>query len=394
MVEPFRYEPYIDMHGNPGRNAKYNRNCITMGGVYTPKGAIRYYEKRGMLPVDIDGIIAGKYGPSKNISNTHALYYESLDTIAKLCRAGFMYHALIHRHGQAHGFLNFGEQEYWVDMNGMVTQENVRTGERYSHPTCEPFFHQSTALTSYGGITWDTRQAGPDSYVLRFVACPDHLCEKFRTLGQLASADASIVVVDDVKVHSFLGYKWYTKGSGKSEVRLTDPDLLEKLRRYIAGRKRTPEKKEDLMNFCRRNCNKEDVISVHAGYWHKVPAEQMTDYVNMAFYMDIEHELESAIYFEKKYGTMKKALNEFYEKGTLPTHIYTPSELYTDAVAAAVGVNKWATGLLPQRNEKPLIQLVDWASPGVASRSTVYKTGDGRLVKDGWKEVWKNAGKV
>jgi len=395
MVEPFRYEAYIDMHGNPGRNAKYSRNCITMGGVYTPKGALRYFYKRGMVPVDIDGIIAGKYSDSKNISNTHALYYESLDTIGRLCQAGFMYHALIHRHDKAHGFLNFGEQEYWVDMNGTVRQQNVRTGEEYSHPTCEPFFHQSTAITSSGGITWDIRQAGPDSYVLRFVACPVTMCEKFRTLGQLASSDASIVVVDDVTVHSFLGYKWYTKGSGKSEVRLADSDLLEKLRRYIAGRKRTPEQKENLMNFCRRNCNKNDVISVHSGVWHRVPPEHMTDYVNTAFYMDIEHELESAIYFETKYSTMKKALNEYYEKGTLPTHIYTPSEVTRAVSAAVVGAKNAITSISPQLFNIPNEpSVVDWASPKLRSKTTMYKTVNGHLVRDGWKEVWRNAVKV
>lgn len=391
MVEPFGQEAYIDMHGNPGRNAKYSRNCITMGGVYTPKGSLRYYQKRGMVPVDIDGILAGKYSPSKNISNTHALYYENLDTIGKLCAGGFMYHALIHRHDQAHGFLNFGEQEYWVDMNGTVRQQNVLTGEEYSHPTCEPFFHQSTARTKYGGITWDIRKAGPDSYVLRFVACPEQMCEKFRTLGQLASSDASVVVVDDVRVHSFLGYKWYTKGNGKSEVRLVDSDLLEKLRRYIAGRKRTPEQKENLMNFCRRCCNKLDVISVHSGVWHRVPAEQMTDYVNTAFYMDIEHELESAIYFEEKYSVMKGALNAYYETGALPTHIYTPSEIVKTVAKAAVGVTKMAVNILPSGGSTyPEKSVVDWASPALAKKTTIYKTVDGHLVKDGWKEVWNN----
>jgi len=393
MVEPFRYEAYIDMHGNPGRNAKYSRNCITMGGVYTPKGAIRYFYKRGMVPVDIDGILAGKYSQSKNIANTHALYYENLDTIGKLCAGGFMYHALIHRHDKAHGFLNFGEQEYWVNQEGIVRQQNVRTGEEYSHPTCEPFFHQSSAITSHGGITWDIRQAGPDAYVLRFVAAPAHLCEKFRTLGQLASSDCSIVVVDDVKVHSFLGYKWYTKTTDQSEVRLVDSDLLEKLRRYIAGRKRTPEKKEDLMNFCRRNCNKNDVISVHAGYWHRVQPEQMIDYVNTAFYMDIEHELESAIHFESKYATMKQALNEYYEKGVLPTHIYTPAEIKTAVSRTIVGVKNAITSVLPVPAPLTPAQeksLVDWSAPAMAARTTIYKTTDGHLVKDGWKEVWHN----
>jgi len=395
MVEPFRNEAYIDMYGNPGRNAKYGRCAVTMGGFHTPKQYLRYYEKRGMVPVDIDGIIAGKYSDSKNISNTHALYYEKLENIAKLCNAGFMYHALIHRHSQAHGFLNFGEQEYWVDMNGTVRQQNVATGEMYEHPTCEPFFHQSSAKTQYGGITWDIRQAGPDSYVLRFVACPDTMCEEFRTLSQLASSDASIVVVDDVTVHSFLGYKWYTKGSGKSGVRLVDTDLLEKLRRYIAGRKRTPEQRENLMNFCRRNCNKNDVISVHSGVYHKIPPEQMTDYVNTAFYMDIKHEIESAIYFETKYAIQRQALNDYYEKGTLPTHIYTPAEIVKTAVDVKLGVKNLAARFYPTfvpPAEKH--SVVDWAGPQVKARTTVYKTTDGRLVGDGWKAVWDNCRKV
>jgi len=396
MVEPFAQEAYIDMHGNPGRNAKYGRSAVTMGGMYTAKAHLRYYQKRGMVPVDIDGIIAGNYTHSKNVANTHALYYESLDTIGKLCKAGFMYHALIHRHSEAHGFLNFGEQEYWVDMNGTVRQQNVKTGEEYSHPTCEPFFHQSTAITSHGGITWDIRQAGPDAYVLRFVAAPVSMCEKFRTLDKLASSDASVVVVDDVTVHSFLGYRWYTKGTGKAAVSLADADLLEKLRRYIAGRKRTPEQKENLMNYCRRNCNKNDVISVHSGYYHKIPAHMMVDYVNTAFYMDIKHELESAIYFEQKYSVMKIALNEWYEKGTLPTHIYTPVEAVKAVANKFVEVKKTAISKLPECFLPPVGEsIVDWAAPAVRARTTVHKTApDGRLLGDGWKKVWENAQKV
>jgi hypothetical protein len=350
MVDSFRNEPYIDMHGNPGRNAKYNRAAITMGGMYTAKDHIRYYEKRGVIPVDIDGICNGKYGNSKHVSSTHALYYERLENIARICASGRMYHALIHRHSQAHGFLNHGEQEYWVDQSGSVKQVNVGTGEAYHHPTCEPFFHQTTAKTQHGGITWDIRKAGADTFELRFVAAPNAMCEEFRTLQQLASSDAKVVVVDDVTVRSFLGYRWYTKGTAKGEVSLTDSDLLEKLRRYIAGRKRTPEQKENLMNFCRRNCNKHDVISVHSGHYHQVPAEMMVDYVNTAFYMDIKHELESAIIFESRYAAQRDALNEYYEKGTLPTHIYSLGEL-SQAVAGTVA--SVVDALFPARPPPP-----------------------------------------
>lgn len=393
MVDSFRDEQYIDMHGNPGRNAKYNRAAITMGGFFTPKDHIRYYNKRGVLPVDIDGICSGKYGNSKNVSSTHALYYESLDNIARICASGRMYHALIHRHSQAHGFLNHGEQEYWVDQNGWVKQVNVGTGESYAHPTCEPFFHQTSAKTGSGGITWDIRKAGPDSFVLRFVAAPNAMCEKFRTLQQLASSDAKVVVVDDVTVRSFLGYRWYTKGTPKGEVALKDSDLLEKLRRYIAGRKRTPEQKENLMNFCRRNCNKNDVISVHAGYFHAVPAEQMVDYVNTAFYMDIKHELESAIYFETKYAGHRDALNEYYEKGTLPAHLYSFNEVKQTVAATVSSV---VDALFPARPyNSPPSHVVDWASPSVKGRSTIIKTTDHGAIVDGrWHKVWERGKKV
>jgi len=113
-----------------------------------------------------------------DVTLTHALYYMQLGNVAEFCNAHPLnrMHAIVHRHPLVSGTLNAGELSYTVDEEGIVTQQNVATGETYVHPSVEALFHQFSAQTSNGGLAWTVRQLGGDSFLIEFVGCPNSVC--------------------------------------------------------------------------------------------------------------------------------------------------------------------------------------------------------------------------
>jgi len=90
----------------------------------------------------------------------HTLYYLTPVEVSHLLSAkrGSKILALIHAHTSSHGFLNEGEQEYWVK-GGVVKQKNVKTNSVYFHKDVTPFWfsevkHFDVSRTN-GGITGD-----------------------------------------------------------------------------------------------------------------------------------------------------------------------------------------------------------------------------------------------
>jgi len=275
------------------------------------------------LPYDSDRLCNPEdmLGKINMVTVTHALYYMSIPEIARIVntQSGRRVRALIHRHKDTRGELNAGEQAYTVGEDGWVQQINAATGEMYEHPTLEGLFHQTTAKTEFGGVVWTIRAAGGDSYILDFVACPNDLCGEYKNIQVLKEKSWEVFHYNNVTVKKFLHWTWMSATTRKGEVQISDIDLLTKLRRYVAGKARNTKLKTETMNYARRLCNKADIIAIHGGGAHEIPVASMTDYVELAFYVDMRDELEVALSFHKENHVMVNALNKYYESGKMPT---------------------------------------------------------------------------
>lgn len=316
-------EQYIDLFGDGKRDRKYVRNCIVMYTKATAKDYLRYQEITGqMVPFDMEKLCdpEGVLGRIKHIVLTHSLYYLSIEQIARIVNvhSGRRLHALVHRHSQTHGYLNNGEQEYWVDHEGMVTQRNVVTGEYYRHPTLEALFHQFSARTSFGGLAWTIQKAGGDSYIIEFVGCPNEVCTVFKNVQVLKTDSWEEYSYANISVQKFLHWTWMSAATAEGLVSIEDMDLFDKLRRYVAGKPRTPRVKTEMMNHARRLCNKDDIISIHGGGVSGIRVASMKDYVEVAFRVDMKSELDIALSFHKEDRKIIGALNAYYEKGEMP----------------------------------------------------------------------------
>jgi len=325
MVEPLvnSGELWIDLFGNGGRDRKYKRKCINMYTLATPKDYIRYQNIGTTdVPFDMDKLcdVKGVYGKINHVTITQALYYLSMEQIGRIVNvhSGRRLHALIHRHSKTRGELNAGEQEYCIDGNGVVTQRNVATGEPYSHPTLEPLFHQFSARTSHGGVAWTIRAAGGDSFIIDFVGCPNTVCTDFVNVQKMKEQSWEEYEYNNISVQKFLHWTWMSATTSEGRVLIEDLELFSTLRRYVAGKQRTPRLKTETMNYARRLCNKNDIISIHGGGCSDIPVASMSNYVEVAFYVDMKSELDVALSFHKDNSKMMVALNKYYSDGQLP----------------------------------------------------------------------------
>jgi len=369
MVESLvdRGEQYIDLFGNGGRDRRYKRNCVNMYTKSTPKDYLRYQNVRASdIPFDMEKLCdrAGALGRINQISMTHSLYYLSLEDIGRIVNvhSDRRIRALVHRHSQTHGSLNCGEQEYWVSHDGVVTQRNVSTGEYYRHPTLEPLFHQYSARTSYGGVTWTARAAGGDSFILEFVGCPNDICGSFENIQVLKTRSWEEYSYANISVQKFLHWTWMSATTAEGVVTVEDLDLFDKLRRYVAGKSRTPRLKTETMNLARRLCNKEDIIAIHGGGAHGIRVASMKDYVEIAFRVDMKSELDIALSFHKEDRKIISALNAYYEKGEMPRDFTT---LTYAATVSARTISDAAVSVLENLREAQDVRLSDYGGmPG------------------------------
>jgi hypothetical protein len=318
--------PYVDLYGNPGRNAKYKRPCLTLYDFKSPRDYIRYQHAKNFpraARLDWERLVRGGYSVGKrrvhNVVGTHCLYYLGLEAVGQFVNAHpeNRMHFTVHRHPESSGTLNAGELAYAVSSEGHVIQKNVLTGESYEHPSVEALFHQFNCKTKAGGLAWTTRKLGGDTFLIQFVGCPSEICEDYVPFKYLETPVEE--VINEVKVRRFLHFTWTTYRTDGGPVYLEDAGLLHKLRRYAAGRVRNPRTKTELFNYAKRLVNKEDIISIHGGGAHEIQVAVLSDYVEAAFYMDVRHEVEVAITHYKKNQELVAALNAYMEKGEMPT---------------------------------------------------------------------------
>jgi hypothetical protein len=316
-------EVWIDLFGDGRRDARYKRKCFNMYKKNTPKDYLRYQEL-GQYDVeyDLDKLCdpSSVYGKINNVTCTHAAYYLTIADIARIVNTspGRKFHALVHRHKDVHGYLNAGEQEYWVTEDGMVRQVNVATGEAYTHPSLETLFHQFSAKTENGGVAWTAVASGGDSFLLQFVGCPNDICQTFVPLRFLKPETREVTTFRGVTVKKFLHWTWMQASFHDGQVTIQDMDLFSALRRYVAGKARTPRLQTELLAHARRLCNKNDIIAIHGGGASDIPVASMHQYCAVAFYVDQRQELDTALSFYKDNAAITTALNSYYEEGKTP----------------------------------------------------------------------------
>jgi len=282
-------------------------------------------------------------GKIDHVLCTQSLYYLSMNDVARIVQTSpsRKLSGLIHRHPNTHGFINRGEQEFWVGLDGQVLQKNVKTGQKYSHPSMEALFHQESARTHYGGVAWSIRTAGTDSYIVEFVAAPSELCEEYVPLKALKPHTRTTVTTRNVTVHTFLGWTWIVSDKGNKKVSiLDDVDLFKRLRNYVALKPRTPKLRTLCANLALRLCNKEDIISIHGGGHHEIPESMLSDYVEAAFYCDVEKEFTTAIAHWKDNKDLVVALNKYYEQGVIPNDFGLLVDVVGGSTAAVAQVVK------------------------------------------------------
>jgi hypothetical protein len=256
---------------------------------------------------------------------TQALYYMRLEEVA-LWMAGnpdAEFHAIVHRHSKSHGRLNHGELQYTTDSDGIVTQTNPLTGFKYKHRSVEPLFHVDSCRLFGGsvGLTWDINRLAGDNYHIKFVLCDPLVCHKVVDPYALVNREREVFISGDVTVYRALGFEWYVYHNEGEPRLLEDVDLYDRLRRTIAGKARTPAAKADLMAMCRRLANKQDIISIHQGFYHQVAPEDMALYVEAAFHADVQKELEVALKFHRENKKAIDTLNAWILEGRTPVDL-------------------------------------------------------------------------
>jgi hypothetical protein len=133
---------------------------------------------------DIDSLTPEALRAFGALQLTHVLYYLQPHQLSRC-----LYHmqggkalAVIHKHDKTHGFINDGEQEYWV-RGGIVKQKDVVTGSCYYHPNITPFWFREekvwyptsgdadpTPLVEGTGIAWELHFVCEDTWIVEIVA--------------------------------------------------------------------------------------------------------------------------------------------------------------------------------------------------------------------------------
>jgi hypothetical protein len=175
VLESFKGQPFVDLHGRATRNADLKVNATIYRGRYNTRDYMRWTEDGDKVKdlISVDWAVRQNPGTKYWYSN-HSAYYMSLEEIGAIVYSTHQaeFHAIVHRHDRLKGTLN-GELDYIVDENGYVNQFTP-LGEKYEHPTFEPYFHQHEAKTTKGVITWTMHKLGGEAYHIKFVAAPGY----------------------------------------------------------------------------------------------------------------------------------------------------------------------------------------------------------------------------
>lgn len=336
-------EVFADLFGNAGRAKKYNRNCVVLRQKNTPKEYIRQQYSNGRCAdFSMDALCdpESTTGKIDRVFLNQALYYLTIEDVARIVHTSDrrVIRAVVHRHKDTWGTMNAGEQEYRVSEGGTVVHTNVDTGEHYEHPSLEAMFRQYSARTPFGGVTWTTRRLGADAYQIEIVGCPNEICEEYKPLKFLTQQSWEEYTYSNIRVRKTLGWLWMTAETKQGVVRIEDLDLFNKLRRYAACKQRTPRLHTEMANLARRLTNKADIISIHGGGCSDIPVASMSDYVEVAKYIDMRHELELAVSMYKENHEIATALNKYYEDGTMPKDFTRVTKVLSLARDATVTV--------------------------------------------------------
>jgi hypothetical protein len=324
----------LDVYGNPFASRAFNKSqekasnpkhCTALVNKSCPGDFIRAINKWGpWVDFENGGLMyhvgnireqAREWLREFNVFQmVHTLYYVSPAEISHLlsARRDSKILALIHSHTQAHGFLNDGEQEYWVK-GGIVKQRNVRTNSAYYHKDITPFWFREQKSFNVNDLpagsndgfgvsfTWELHFVCQDTWIVEIVPFfPDEIdveavdyrmlfeaAEEEERLSRKAHHVQSHNVVEPVRVLPTSDGKFLS-------LDVVNMELFSALRRKAAGRdrrgKRGQELMRDLLSSAKHLIQPGALFPGQDGL--DCPDHLLFDHVVSAFVTDVCHETD------------------------------------------------------------------------------------------------------
>jgi hypothetical protein len=241
----------------------------------------------------------------------HTLYYLTPVEISHLlsARRGSKILALIHSHGSSHGFLNEGEQEYWVK-GGVVRQKNVKTNSVYYHKDITPFWFKENKhfdiegtngqiLGDFVSFAWELHFVCDDTWIVEItgsypseidVDTVDYsqlyaLAEQEEEFNKRATLIQDCVLVEPVRILPTSDGKFI-------ELDVVNLELFTALRRKATGRDRRGkpgrELLRELLASAKHLVSPGALLPGQEGL--SCPPHLLFDHVISAFITDVVHE--------------------------------------------------------------------------------------------------------
>jgi hypothetical protein len=300
---------YLDLHGNPGANIKYNSMnpgivIETLVELVTPKD----YLRRSHWPERMDGneelyyecsiaALAQRHeltGRWKAYLGFHTGYYYSANDFGNLfemCpRAKVM--LTMHKFPTVEGVLSNGEQTWKktdVDGTTFVDQFNVKGSGKYTHPDNAAWFtHSCAVINSEMAYTWDASMLCNETYLFQVVALPTSVALRDSNCLMNSNAPApsgnrvSMVPTDTFVANGFVSYRANSK-SNTETLSAGEAKFFDEMRLNICGKERSPDRLRDHIAKA-----KTLVQGVQKKY--DLPVHRTMALASAAFYVDLEHD--------------------------------------------------------------------------------------------------------
>jgi hypothetical protein len=335
----------LDLFGNPTANQGYNalqrgrhapkhvdtmvsvlsakdvlRKAIKYGLPMTKSGEERYWDLNGRSLRQIldDFQAVSRLAEYDSFMMVHTMYYASREDLAALLniKPGTPLRALVHRHKYSTEKVTLfgGEIEYTCGPispelhDFVVTQRNVETNESYTHLSLEWMWRsQNKVFIAHNGeaFTWDLQKFTEDTWIATLVACDPCMDEGYanrerisgpravamqenvRSLGEDHTEAVSFPIGKVVAAPGALTL--VLPGTEFRELRITNPDFYNMLRKHVSGKKRDEKLWRQVTALAVRETDKDN--NYPGGRKYEVEAGDVNDHVVAAFVADVKREV-------------------------------------------------------------------------------------------------------
>jgi hypothetical protein len=199
---------YLDLHGNPGANERFMqdhpgyviyslvrcesardiiRSRVKWGPQFAADGHPRWFE--GCLR-DLHRVEGIPFDQIIGVVAYHTMYYYDFSEIwhtLNVC-SNSLFYGVMHRHKEMKGSFYNGEH-VWDTVpqlggrSNFIEQTNVRTGQKYCHPSNERWFLSTSTLWGINeddanlgrALTWDTNMLNAETYFFTVAHCPTNI---------------------------------------------------------------------------------------------------------------------------------------------------------------------------------------------------------------------------